>query len=142
MAAGGHRRQRGIAAGTPGEDVAHPVDGDGAAGLLAPAHEEVAPLAVVVAERQAAVAAGHARTDIRHLHEAVPQAVAVHLQVLEIYCIHRLPTPRSEEHTSELQSLMRISYAVFCLKNNKRNPYVKLQLQPYPPPYNIVPRNM
>src|SRR3546814_10346848 len=31
--------------------------------------------------------------------------------------------PRSEEHTSELQSLMRISYAVFCLKkkNNKKN---------------------
>src|SRR3546814_10168376 len=26
--------------------------------------------------------------------------------------------PRSEEHTSELQSLMRISYAVFCLKKN------------------------
>src|SRR3546814_17533713 len=26
------------------------------------------------------------------------------------------PLPRSEEHTSELQSLMRISYAVFCLK--------------------------
>src|SRR3546814_3904277 len=28
----------------------------------------------------------------------------------------RLPFQRSEEHTSELQSLMRISYAVFCLK--------------------------
>src|SRR3546814_5376103 len=28
----------------------------------------------------------------------------------------RLCVPRSEEHTSELQSLMRISYAVFCLK--------------------------
>src|SRR3546814_6208365 len=28
------------------------------------------------------------------------------------------PTFRSEEHTSELQSLMRISYAVFCLKKN------------------------
>src|SRR3546814_8881164 len=27
------------------------------------------------------------------------------------------PAPRSEEHTSELPSLMRISYAVFCLKN-------------------------
>src|SRR3546814_4865549 len=27
--------------------------------------------------------------------------------------------PRSEEHTSELQYLMRISYAVFCLKQNK-----------------------
>src|SRR3546814_2127174 len=31
-----------------------------------------------------------------------------------------LPTRRSEEHTSELQSLMRISYAVFCLKKKKR----------------------
>src|SRR3546814_8532792 len=29
--------------------------------------------------------------------------------------------PRSEEHTSELQSLMRISYAVFCLKQKKTN---------------------
>src|SRR3546814_9501669 len=29
-------------------------------------------------------------------------------------------TKRSEEHTSELQSLMRISYAVFCLKKKKR----------------------
>src|SRR3546814_2240967 len=28
--------------------------------------------------------------------------------------------PRSEEHTSELQSLMRISYAVFCLKKKKQ----------------------
>src|SRR3546814_8381670 len=28
---------------------------------------------------------------------------------------------RSDEHTSELQSLMRISYAVFCLKKNKRS---------------------
>src|SRR3546814_7818400 len=33
----------------------------------------------------------------------------------------RPPVPRSEEHTSELQSLMRISYAVFCLK--KKNKY-------------------
>src|SRR3546814_2227944 len=30
-------------------------------------------------------------------------------------------TRRSEEHTSELQSLMRISYAVFCLKQKKKN---------------------
>src|SRR3546814_6719849 len=35
----------------------------------------------------------------------------------------RIPTKtaRSEEHTSELQSLMRISYAVFCLKKKKNN---------------------
>src|SRR3546814_9163125 len=31
------------------------------------------------------------------------------------------PAKRSEEHTSELQSLMRISYAVFCLNKKKRN---------------------
>src|SRR3546814_10296558 len=31
------------------------------------------------------------------------------------------PDQRSEEHTSELQSLMRISYAVFCLKKKKTN---------------------
>src|SRR3546814_10412945 len=39
---------------------------------------------------------------------------------------------RSEEHTSELQSLMRISYAVFCLKKknktNKRKPQIKRKL--------------
>src|SRR3546814_10142493 len=33
------------------------------------------------------------------------------------------PWNRSEEHTSELQSLMRISYAVFCLKNKTRKPH-------------------
>src|SRR3546814_9215419 len=33
----------------------------------------------------------------------------------------RALTPRSEEHTSELQSLMRISYAVFCLKKKQHN---------------------
>src|SRR3546814_9921074 len=35
----------------------------------------------------------------------------------------RPPRSRSEEHTSELQSLMRISYAVFCLKNKKKEKY-------------------
>src|SRR3546814_7958300 len=37
--------------------------------------------------------------------------------------VHRPPGgwARSEEHTSELQSLMRISYAVFCLKKKKSN---------------------
>src|SRR3546814_9230577 len=34
---------------------------------------------------------------------------------------------RSEEHTSELQSLMRISYAVFCLKQTKQQHQIKLQ---------------
>src|SRR3546814_7437008 len=35
---------------------------------------------------------------------------------------------RSEEHTSELQSLMRISYAVFCLKKKKKRNIKKSQL--------------
>src|SRR3546814_4728913 len=36
--------------------------------------------------------------------------------------------PRSEEHTSELQSLMRISYAVFCLKKkNKQTEFILSQ---------------
>src|SRR3546814_9339020 len=37
-----------------------------------------------------------------------------------------VPAERSEEHTSELQSLMRTSYAVFCLKKNKirRHEYI------------------
>src|SRR3546814_757189 len=40
-----------------------------------------------------------------------------------IACPTTFGTARSEEHTSELQSLMRISYAVFCLK--KKNKYKK-----------------
>src|SRR3546814_8681459 len=37
---------------------------------------------------------------------------------------------RSEEHTSELQSLMRISYAVFCLKKNKYKQTQNWQISP------------
>src|SRR3546814_8165852 len=36
---------------------------------------------------------------------------------------------RSEEHTSELQSLMRISYAVFCLKKKKKKHENKLSIK-------------
>src|SRR3546814_7925423 len=39
-------------------------------------------------------------------------------------CIEPNGSLRSEEHTSELQSLMRISYAVFCLKTNNNKPLV------------------
>src|SRR3546814_2183924 len=40
-----------------------------------------------------------------------------------------LKLPRSEEHTSELQSLMRISYAVFCL--TKKTKYSRTTLYPF-----------
>src|SRR3546814_3940398 len=39
------------------------------------------------------------------------------------------PTTRSEEHTSELQSLMRISYAVFCLKKKTNTNQQKIRLK-------------
>src|SRR3546814_5729294 len=38
-----------------------------------------------------------------------------------VQSVEIIPIWRSEEHTSELQSLMRISYAVFCLKKKKNN---------------------
>src|SRR3546814_9253147 len=47
---------------------------------------------------------------------------------------------RSEEHTSELQSLMRISYAVFCLKKKKNHSQNKLP-QPHHVPLTIITKN-
>src|SRR3546814_2497408 len=38
-----------------------------------------------------------------------------------VVVLAKLAAARSEEHTSELQSLMRISYAVFCLKKKTKN---------------------
>src|SRR3546814_1677995 len=37
------------------------------------------------------------------------------------FCLSQCCTARSEEHTSELQSLMRISYAVFCVKKTTQH---------------------
>src|SRR3546814_8378935 len=50
------------------------------------------------------------------LHHLCGDRVDGHFQMAA-----RQLAPRSEEHTSELQSLMRISYAVFCLKKKKNN---------------------
>src|SRR3546814_8863848 len=52
--------------------------------------------------------------DIRNLHD-------LHVQVSPDVDGHlKVMASRSEEHTSELQSLIRISYAVFCLKKQKK----------------------
>src|SRR3546814_1766832 len=48
--------------------------------------------------------------------ELVPIAVGAFEERLAVGAIAVCVVERSEEHTSELQSLMRISYAVFCLK--------------------------
>src|SRR3546814_4162800 len=51
----------------------------------------------------------------------------VRVQILGEKLLAFRDTQRSEEHTSELQSLMRISYAVFCLKKKKKhNTHLKL----------------
>src|SRR3546814_1751886 len=48
---------------------------------------------------------------------------------------------RSEEHTSELQSLMRISYAVFCLKKKKETLTIKLTTEQDQQNYNFKLRS-
>src|SRR3546814_4605932 len=53
--------------------------------------------------------------------ELAPRFSAVQ-HTLPWYCTDYWSDERSEEHTSELQSLMRISYAVFCLKKKKTSP--------------------
>src|SRR3546814_1632167 len=70
-----------------------------------------------------------AREDRRALlRAACAQIVGRAFGVVEVDPSRKMPASRrSEEHTSELQSLMRISYAVFCLK--KKNP-TQQQSQP------------
>src|SRR3546814_7884451 len=50
----------------------------------------------------------------------VLEVLARHPSVVRTLVPHEPTAVRSEEHTSELQSLMRISYAVFCLKKKKK----------------------
>src|SRR3546814_2151553 len=59
----------------------------------------------------------------RDPNHGMPQAVEAALWARDLLRTEgpHAPATRSEEHTSELQSLMRISYAVFCLKKKKTN---------------------
>src|SRR3546814_1532679 len=49
-----------------------------------------------------------------------PERIFVNFSQERLATLGISPRERSEEHTSELQSLMRISYAVFCLKKKRR----------------------
>src|SRR3546814_2044219 len=71
--------------------------------------------------------AEHTQEESRSQHQAL-NAGAINMADRQRVDVHlwdaahvdrRRPFARSEEHTSELQSLMRISYAVFCLKKKK-----------------------
>src|SRR3546814_5939399 len=68
------------------------------------------------------------------LRSAVQPTVDSSVKLLTPVTIRVTFEVRSEEHTSELQSLMRISYAVFCLKKKTKttaNIYIKTQHNPY-----------
>src|SRR3546814_8929951 len=88
--------------------------------------------------RSAKVAVGIVQTPVRAVDGDNPEAgirdnLAYMLNAIDkaqqtggrcdLLCFHEFPLHgfRSEEHTSELKSLMRISYAVFCLKKKKND---------------------
>ena len=82
VAAGDDGWQRVVATRTARKNVADRVDTHAATGRLGPAHEQIAPLAIELGERQAAHAAFGRGADARQLHQRVPQALAVHAQGL------------------------------------------------------------
>src|SRR3546814_5720417 len=75
-----------------------------------------------VADQRAGRIAVAAVADEQWLEAAQPLGDAEHIAILEAAALRIL---RTEEQTSELQSLMRISYAVFCLKKKtiQKNEY-------------------
>src|SRR3546814_2782972 len=96
--------ERAAVGGTPDDDVGEPVlvrEGDGAAAGLAAAEAEQRENGVVEGLRGGRIVAAE--------DEVGEQGGSASSRGMA----------RSEEHTSELQSLMRISYAVFCLKKKK-----------------------
>src|SRR3546814_10053336 len=66
---------------------------------------------------EAGFAPGHAEQAKAQMEKAIP--LGRYGESADIANLVLFLASRSEEHTSELQSLMRISYAVFCLKKKK-----------------------
>src|SRR3546814_6242125 len=104
--------------------VGHAVGAPGGADVPAPAaigiathpHEEALVPRLAVLHRLEAVPV---REDV--LHQVVLRLRRIGAVAIERHGLrHEHAVMRSEEHTSELQSLMRISYAVFCLKKKKQ----------------------
>src|SRR3546814_1111258 len=92
--------------------------------MVATIIQAVSPLSGVGATSAAAGAAscaqaGSAANSARPTAPA-PAAILFANVIISPFVITEPPRRRSEEHTSELHSLMRISYAVFCLKQKKK----------------------
>ena len=75
------RQGVGVRAFAAGKHRAHLIDTHGQARLLAPGLEQLAPLTVFIREGLAIVAARDAGADLGHLHQTVPQALAIDFQV-------------------------------------------------------------
>src|SRR3546814_9615988 len=73
-----------------------------------------APLALIAGDHRPLIAI------IRQV-SASRSAEPLDFVITQSFARPSVPTVRSEEHTSELQSLMRISYAVFCLKKKTKH---------------------
>src|SRR3546814_4349242 len=95
---------------------AHPVIARGEAYYLHGYHFADAVDVAATSEHGGSFAAAVAKDNIVGVQFHPEKSQAYGLATLERFLSWR---PRSEEHTSELQSLMRISYAVFCLKKKK-----------------------
>src|SRR3546814_2642071 len=110
------------------EDLAHQGEGAEAAQVAADGHVEAERATVLGEEELGAAHAGQRRAQ-RHRIEVGGAQHAGHALGGEQRRADALGAVleqrRSEEHTSELQSLMRISYAVFCLKKKKKNKHKK-----------------
>src|SRR3546814_10626125 len=91
------------------------------AGRQAPARQEPAQAGGPLARE-----AGCCEQRDRRLAPVLHRQVGMILQVASHPgVVHHNRNARSEEHTSELQSLMRISYAVFCLKKKQQQTHSK-----------------
>src|SRR3546814_1840250 len=88
--------------------------------------EELAESAKIILDLQAEINVFEMELRIIERHQLISAVGEKTDPILCPFQVHQtslhfgMSSPRSEEHTSELQSLMRISYAVFCLKQKKK----------------------
>src|SRR3546814_3420966 len=76
-------------------------------------HDILRPLICLVVQ-----GSKHVTTGKQGFHFSAGESLLI---TADVPTVSQITRARSEEHTSELQSLMRISYAVFCLKKQKHN---------------------
>src|SRR3546814_5215523 len=94
-------------------NILSPASGDP---IIVPSQDVVLGLYWMSRERVGAKGEGMVFSDVSEVHRAYENGVVDLQAKIKVRLFDYTEEERSEEHTSELQSLMRISYAVFCLK--------------------------